>query len=40
LRTLKAERSQRSIVGRMQTRSELYKLLGYQASPSAPPPAS
>lgn len=31
LRSLKAERSQRSIVDRMQTRAELYELLGYQA---------
>ena len=29
LRTLKAERSQKSLVGRMQTRRELYDLLGY-----------
>lgn len=40
LRVLKTERSQRSIVGRMQTRAELYELLGYQASLSARPPAS
>ncbi|MEK7757951.1 MAG: isocitrate lyase/phosphoenolpyruvate mutase family protein, partial [Planctomycetota bacterium] len=40
LRVLKAERSQRSIVGRMQTRTELYELLDYQASMHTPPPAS
>jgi methylisocitrate lyase len=40
LRVLKTERSQRSIVGRMQTRAELYDLLGYQASLPARPPAS
>lgn len=31
LRTLKAERSQKSILGGMQTRQELYDLLGYHA---------
>ena len=40
LRVLKAERSQRSIVGRMQTRTELYELLDYQTSMPTPPPAS
>lgn len=40
LRTLKAERSQRSMVGRMQSRVELYELLDYQASMPAPPAAS
>jgi methylisocitrate lyase len=40
LRVLKAEHSQRSILDRMQTRHELYELLGYEASMSAPPSAS
>jgi methylisocitrate lyase len=40
LRTLKTERSQRSSVGRMQTRAELYELLGYEASLPARPPVS
>ena len=40
LRVLKTERSQRSIVGRMQTRAELYELLGYQALLPATPPAT
>jgi methylisocitrate lyase len=30
LAVLRAERSQESLVGRMQTRTELYNLLGYQ----------
>ncbi len=37
LRTLKRERSQRAIIDRMQTREELYELLGYEASLPAPP---
>ena len=39
LKTLKAERSQKSLLDRMQTRRELYDLLGYQvdASPDTEP---
>jgi len=40
LRALKVEGSQRSIVGRMQTRAELYELLGYQALTPTRQPAS
>jgi len=35
LRILKADRSQRRLIDRMQTRQELYDLLGYQAAPPA-----
>ncbi len=38
LRTLKVQRSQRSIVDRMQTRAELYELLGYEIPRSSPQP--
>jgi methylisocitrate lyase len=37
LRVLKAERSQKSLLDRMQTRRELYDLLGYDvATPTKP----
>ncbi len=36
LRTLKAERSQKSLIDRMQTRSELYDLLGYRPDGQSP----
>jgi len=35
LRTLKAQRSQRSLLDRMQTRQELYELIGYEMEVSA-----
>jgi methylisocitrate lyase len=39
LATLKAERSQKSLLDRMQTRAELYDLLGYSVeAPTGPPP--
>lgn len=37
LRVLKAERSQKSLLDRMQTRRELYELLGYDVARSAKP---
>ena len=39
LATLKAQRSQKSVLDRMQTRAELYDLLGYHVDgPTGPPP--
>ena len=40
LRTLKSERSQRSFIGRMQSRAELYELFGYEAPLPVRPHAS